>query len=96
MKDFNQNYVNLKYKSYKNLLNHINNRFNTLPFCDKWLYQDSKNFNYKLALEKLCDIGIIKKYPPLYDKEGSFVSQYEHTIILKPTAKEVLTKSSDY
>ena len=37
-----------------------------------------------------------QEYPPLADVRGSFVAQYEHTILLRPTCKEVLTRGDDY
>ena len=40
------------------------------------------------ALKNLCDVGIIQPYPPLCDIKGSYVAQYEHTILLRPTCKE--------
>ena len=35
-------------------------------------------------------------YPPLCDKIGSYVAQYEHTILLRPTCKEVDSRGDDY
>ena len=96
MKNENHQFVDLKIKSYKKMLNDINTKFNTLPFCDKWLSQYTDNKNSQIILNKLSDLNVIKKYPPLYDLDNSYVAQYEHTIILKSTAKEVLSKSSDY
>ena len=51
---------------------------------------------YLLALRNLCDVGIVQPYPPLCDVKGSYVAQYEHTILLRPTCKEVLSKGDDY
>ena len=51
---------------------------------------------YQMALKNLCDVGIVDPYPPLCDTKGSFVAQYEHTIYLHPTRKEVLSRGSDY
>ena len=34
--------------------------------------------------------------PPVLDVKGSYTAQYEHTIILKPTAKEIVTRGDDY
>ena len=49
-----------------------------------------------MALKNLCENGIIQPYPPLVDVAGSYVAQYEHTILLRPTCKEVLTRGDDY
>ena len=51
---------------------------------------------YQMALKNLCDVGIVDPYPPLCDSKGSYVAQYEHTIYLHPTRKEVLSRGSDY
>ena len=48
------------------------------------------------ALKNLCNNGIIREYPPLCDIKGSYVAQFEHTIVLKPTCKEVLSRGDDY
>jgi methionyl aminopeptidase len=48
------------------------------------------------GLRNLCEAGIINAYPPLCDIKGSYVAQYEHTLLLRPTYKEVLSKGQDY
>ena len=48
------------------------------------------------ALKNLCDVGIVDAYPPLCDAKGSYVAQYEHTILLRPTCKEVVSRGDDY
>ncbi len=49
-----------------------------------------------IPLKSLVDAGIINPYPPLSDVPGSYVAQYEHTILLRPTCKEILTRGDDY
>lgn len=49
-----------------------------------------------IALKNLCDVGIVQSYPPLVDVPGSYVAQYEHTLLLRPTCKEVLSRGDDY
>ena len=49
-----------------------------------------------MALKNLCDNGIIQPYPPLVDVTGSYAAQCEHTNLLRPTCKEVLTRGDDY
>jgi methionyl aminopeptidase len=39
---------------------------------------------------------VVNPYPPLCDSKGSYVAQYEHTIYLHPTRKEVLSRGDDY
>ena len=49
-----------------------------------------------MALKNLTDLNVVNSYPPLVDIKGSFTAQYEHTLILRPTCKEVLSKGDDY
>ena len=79
----------------KTLFNHINKNYKTLAFCRKWLEEDGMT-NHALALKQLCDSGHINPYPPLSDNPGCYVAQFEHTIMLKPSAKEVLSRGDDY
>eukprot|EP01113_Clastostelium_recurvatum_P015794 TRINITY_DN1889_c0_g1_i1.p1 TRINITY_DN1889_c0_g1~~TRINITY_DN1889_c0_g1_i1.p1 ORF type:complete len:484 (-),score=114.44 TRINITY_DN1889_c0_g1_i1:16-1434(-) len=79
----------------KALLAHINKHFGTLPFCRRYLDRTGEE-KYLLALKNLVDIGLVTAYPPLVDVKGSYVAQYEHTFILRPTCKEVLSRGDDY
>ena len=85
----------LKNDKARALYNHIKNNYSTLAWCRRWL--DEGGFkNHSLALRNLIDHQIVTPYPPLGDIEGSFVSQFEHTLILRPNMKEVLTVADDY
>ena len=79
----------------KALLKHIENNFGTLAFCRRWLDRAGET-NYILALKQLVDAGVVNPYPPLHDVQGSYVAQYEHTFLLRPTCKEVLSRGDDY
>ncbi|GBG34534.1 Methionine aminopeptidase 2 [Hondaea fermentalgiana] len=107
MKRFDAPHVPLRMPASKRLLAHINRTFGTLPFCRRWLERDDggsatingstgKQTRYLGALKNLCDVGIIDAAAPLVDVKGSYVAQYEHTILLRPTAKEVLSRGDDY
>lgn len=48
------------------------------------------------ALKQLCDSGLVNAYPPLCDVRGSYVAQYEHTILMRPTCVEVLSRGDDF
>jgi methionyl aminopeptidase len=91
----------------KQLLGHINKTFGTLAFCRRWLEREDggsfavngnkgKQTRYLGALKNLCDVGIVTPYPPLVDIKGSYTAQYEHTIVLRPTCKEVISRGDDY
>ncbi|XP_061629092.1 methionine aminopeptidase 2-like isoform X2 [Phyllopteryx taeniolatus] len=79
----------------KHLLNVINKSFGTLAFCRRWLDRLGES-KYLLALKNLCELGIVDPYPPLCDIKGSYTAQYEHTILLRPTCKEVVSRGHDY
>lgn len=48
------------------------------------------------GLRNLCEVGIVNAYPPLVDMKGSYVAQYEHTLFLRPTCKEVISRGDDF
>ncbi|KAF5288158.1 hypothetical protein FQR65_LT12085 [Abscondita terminalis] len=95
MKNFDMPYVPLRLNSSKGLLNTINKNFGTLAFCKRWLDRAGAT-KYQMALKDLCDKGIVDAYPPLCDVKGCYTAQFEHTIILRPTCKEVVSRGDDY
>merc|ERR1719460_1653098 len=95
MKIYNAPAVPLRLKSAKELLHTIDKNFSTLAFCRRWL-DDLGATRHLMALKSLVDNDLVQSYPPLCDVRGSYVSQMEHTIILRPTCKEVLSRGPDY
>lgn len=106
-KTFDAPHVPLRLPRAKKLLSHINRTFGTLPFCRRWLERPdggsstinprgAKQERYIMALRNLVDNGIVTAYPPLCDIKGCYTAQYEHTIILRPTCKEILSRGDDY
>ncbi|KAB0795607.1 hypothetical protein PPYR_12446 [Photinus pyralis] len=96
MKNYDMpSYVPLRLNSSKGLLNIINKNFGTLAFCKRWLDRAGAT-KYQMALKDLCDKGIVDAYPPLCDIKGCYTAQFEHTIILRPTCKEVVSRGDDY
>ncbi|RDB28836.1 Methionine aminopeptidase 2, partial [Hypsizygus marmoreus] len=87
--------VPLRLTSAKSLLKTINKNFGTLPWCRRYLDRVGES-KYLLALNHLVAQGIVQDYPPLCDQLGSMTAQYEHTILLRPTVKEVVTRGDDY
>lgn len=85
----------LRTSAAKHLYNTINNNFGTLAFCKRYLDRIGET-KYQLALKSLVDHGIVDPYPPLCDIRGSYTAQYEHTLLLRPTCKEVLSRGDDY
>nr|VZI05376.1 unnamed protein product [Spirometra erinaceieuropaei] len=95
MKDFDVGHVPLRQARAKQLLATIDKNFGTLAFCKRWLDRLGET-KYQMALRTLCDAGIVNAHPPLCDQRGSYTAQWEHTIILRPTCKEVVTRGDDY
>lgn len=87
--------IQLRSDKAKQLLKHIDKHFGTLAFARKWLDRTGQD-RHILHLNNLVEAGCVLKCPPLVDVKGSYSAQYEHTILLKPTAKEVLSRGSDY
>ncbi|KAM5352627.1 hypothetical protein ACJ41O_005349 [Fusarium nematophilum] len=88
-------HVDLRLSSAKSLLNVINKNFGTLPFCRRYLDRLGQD-KYLLGLNSLVNSGIVEAYPPLCDKKGSYTAQFEHTILIRPTVKEVVSRGDDY
>ncbi|KAJ3778257.1 methionine aminopeptidase 2-like protein [Lentinula raphanica] len=87
--------VPLRLTSAKSLLKSIDKNFGTLPFCRRYLDRAGEQ-KYLLALNHLVQQGIVQDYPPLCDQLGSMTAQFEHTILLRPTVKEVVSRGDDY
>ena len=92
---FQQAMGSIRLPRAKQLFSTINNNFGTLAFCRRYLDRIGES-KYLMALKNLTDLGVVDPYPPLVDIKGSFTAQYEHTLILRPTCKEVLSKGDDY
>jgi methionyl aminopeptidase len=95
MKNFDVGHIPLRLPKAKQLLSFISKNFDTLAFCRRWIDRAGEE-KYLLALRNLCDVGIVQPYPPLCDIKGSYTAQFEHTILLRPTCKEILSKGDDY
>eukprot|EP00735_Rhodelphis_limneticus_P008854 TRINITY_DN2328_c0_g2::TRINITY_DN2328_c0_g2_i1::g.20799::m.20799 TRINITY_DN2328_c0_g2::TRINITY_DN2328_c0_g2_i1::g.20799 ORF type:complete len:650 (-),score=203.54,sp/Q56Y85/MAP22_ARATH/71.98/0.0,Peptidase_M24/PF00557.19/2e-40,zf-B_box/PF00643.19/0.032,zf-B_box/PF00643.19/3.3e-05,SAM_2/PF07647.12/1.2e-05,SAM_1/PF00536.25/0.00034,SAM_PNT/PF02198.11/0.12 TRINITY_DN2328_c0_g2_i1:487-2436(-) len=94
-KNMDVGHVPLRMARAKQLLNTINKQFGKLPFCRRYLDRVGET-KYLMALKNLVDNNIVTSYPPLVDTKGSYVAQFEHTFILRPTCKEVLSRGEDY
>ncbi|KAL5495135.1 MAP2 [Sanghuangporus weigelae] len=88
-------HVPLRLSSAKSLLRAINKHFGSLPFCRRYLDRVGES-KYLLALNHLVAQGIVQDYPPLCDQRGAMTAQFEHTILLRPTVKEVVSRGDDY
>ncbi|KAL0581086.1 Methionine aminopeptidase 2 [Marasmius crinis-equi] len=88
-------HVPLRLTSAKSLLNTITKTFGTLTFCRRHLHRIGET-RHLLGLNHLVAQGIVQEYPPLFDQRGSMTAQFEHTILLRPTVKEVVSRGDDY
>ncbi|KAI7839261.1 hypothetical protein COHA_006959 [Chlorella ohadii] len=95
MKNFDVGHVPLRLPRAKALLATIDRHFGTLAFCRRYLDRLGEE-KYLMALKNLCDAGIVDPYPPLCDVKGCYTAQYEHTLYLHGTRKEVLSRGDDY
>lgn len=87
--------VPIRVHSAHGLLRTINKHFDSLPFCRRYLDRIGEK-NYLLGLKHLVSLGVVQDYPPLCDVAGAMTAQYEHTILLRPTCKEVVSRGMDY
>ena len=72
---------------------------NMLCLCSPCLVcrlDDGGQTNHLMSLKQLMEAQIVRPYPPLCDIKGSYTAQFEHTFILRPTCKEILSRGDDY
>ncbi|SGY46855.1 BQ5605_C001g00476 [Microbotryum silenes-dioicae] len=94
-KNLDADRVPITMTSSKKLMATINKQFGSLPFCRRYLDRIGET-SYLYALKDLVEKDLVTAYPPLSDVEGCMTAQYEHTILLRPTCKEVVSRGDDY
>ncbi|PYI00223.1 methionine aminopeptidase 2-like protein [Aspergillus sclerotiicarbonarius CBS 121057] len=87
--------ANLRLASAKSLLKTIDANFGSLVFCRRYLERLGVE-KYHLGMKNLIDNGIVEYYEPLVDVKGSYTAQFEHTILLHSSGKEVISRGDDY
>lgn len=75
----------------RNILSEIE-KYEELPFCRRWLVKKFGAAKVNFAFRELTNLGILKEYPPLIDKNHGLVSQAEHTVMVTKEGCIVLTK----
>ncbi|EGE83671.2 methionyl aminopeptidase [Blastomyces gilchristii SLH14081] len=85
----------LHHSSAKSLLKTIKDNFGTLVFSRRYLERLGVK-SYHLGMRSLVSKGIVQSYAPLVDVPGSYVAQFEHTVLLRPNCKEVISRGDDY
>ncbi|THZ36048.1 methionine aminopeptidase 2-like protein [Aureobasidium pullulans] len=85
----------LQYASAKSLLKTIDENFGSLVFSRRYLERLGVK-NYHLGMKSLIASGVVEDYAPLVDIPGSYIAQFEHTVLLRPNCKEVISRGDDY
>ncbi len=57
-------------------------KLNGLPFTTRWLTKKFSEAQVKYALNQFKQLGILKEYPPLVEKQNGLVSQAEHSLLV--------------
>lgn len=71
--------------------------FGTLPFSPRHLdHYNLLSGGVLKSVNLLTMMKLFAPYPPLNDIDGSRVAQFEHTLYLSESGKEVLTRGEDY
>jgi len=94
-KDLIGNYPALRTQKARQLAGLLKRNFGTLAWCRRWVDRLGET-RYLGALKQLVDCGWVCDYPPLSDIKGCYTAQLEHTILLRPTCKEVVSRGDDY
>ncbi|KAL1962163.1 hypothetical protein VTN77DRAFT_509 [Rasamsonia byssochlamydoides] len=87
--------VPLALVSARSLLKTINENFGTLVFCRRYLDRLGLD-KYLLGMNSLISHGIVNTYPPLEDIVGSYTAQFEHTILIRSSGNEIISRGDDY
>ncbi|KAL8897705.1 MAG: hypothetical protein Q9207_007080 [Kuettlingeria erythrocarpa] len=85
----------LHHVSAKSLLKTIDENFGTLVFSRRYLERIGAK-SYHLGMKSLISNDIVNCYAPLVDVPGSYVAQFEHTVLLRPNCKEIISRGDDY
>ena len=78
-------------KSTQRVLKYIQQNHRFVPFSGRWITDEFGDRKGAIALKQLSDAMAIYPYAPLKEKQGCFVSQKEHTIIVEKEGCTVTT-----
>ncbi|KAM5351106.1 hypothetical protein ACJ41O_003829 [Fusarium nematophilum] len=87
--------VNLPFASANRLHKVIKENFGNIVFCRRYLERLGVE-RYLAGLNCLVSNGIVESYQQLTDVKGSYSAQFEHTVLLRESTKEILSRGSDY
>ncbi|GKT37038.1 Methionine aminopeptidase 2B [Aduncisulcus paluster] len=80
----------------KKFLSEVKKNHRTLAWCPRWFHEGGVIERYMPSIGALEKAGAADPYPPLADRKGSYVSQYEHTVLLREGGAEVMTGGVDF
>lgn len=78
-------------RSTQKVLKYIQANHQYVPFSGRWISEEFGERKSKIALKQLSDAMAIYPYAPLKEKQGCFVSQKEHTVIVEKEGCTVTT-----
>jgi len=85
-----------KYMKGYDISNFIKKR-NMLPFNIYWSIDNKNSLKIKKEINDLCRLNIVEAYPAYTDVDNTaLTSQSEHTIFIKESNIEILSKFNDY
>ncbi|KAH8701626.1 methionine aminopeptidase 2-like protein [Talaromyces proteolyticus] len=87
--------AHLPLASARSLLKTINQNFGTIVFCRRYLDRLGID-KYLLGMNSLISNGIVEIYHTLDDIKGSYTAQFEHTILIKGSGNEIISRGDDY
>lgn len=87
--------IKLPFASANRLYKVIKEQFGNIVFCRRYLDRLGLD-RYLAGLNCLVSNGILDAHLPLADIKGSYSAQFEHTMLLRETSKEILSRGSDY
>lgn len=78
-------------KSTQRVLKYIQQNHRYVPFSGRWITDEFGERKGAIALKQLSEAMAVYPYAPLREKEGCFVSQKEHTLIIEKEGCTVTT-----
>lgn len=87
--------VSLPLASANRVYKTIRENFGTIVFSRRYLERLGVE-RYLAGINCLVANGILESYPPLMDTPGSYSAQFEHTVLLQESQKEVISRGDDY
>lgn len=83
--------VPVRFQGSKEFLSIARREFKGFPFAERWMAQEMKHANLKMAIRELRLSGALYAHHILAEEKGAFVTQSEHTVIVTPDGHEQTT-----